>query len=358
MEPVRGARRAAADLARRCASTASARRSAGRRRGSTSTATRSAPGWRADRALARAGAPRLRSAAMRREFDEQAEPAGEPAAERAPELPDGAPGPVASRGSVTPADVVALQRSAGNASVARLVAGRAPGAALQRTWLNPFHTAPVDDDSLTDEQKIEQTARSSGNDVVQMYSEPPGAVRPGHRGAADRDAEPAQRRGLGRPVAESAMEAIWNSFGDRVAEVAAAIRTCGAHASTAGRSCTDRAPCSDAARGLRARREGDRRPPHGREPGRGAAGDGGARAARAAGGQASPTRDLEVRLRRAGGRHPDGASAARPRRPRPRCAGCPSATAASGTATPRTGARRRPRGRGCGRWRSPTPRGT
>ena len=117
--------------------------------------------------------------------------------------------------------ILGLQQTVGNAQVARLLAGRAPGGMLQRTWLNPFHTAPVDEEGLTDEEKIEKTAGSSGNDVVALYHYQAGRLVG--------KATVTQRikmlnllhgeRWVG-PEAEYAMEFIWNSFGTALPGIA------------------------------------------------------------------------------------------------------------------------------------------
>jgi hypothetical protein len=116
-----------------------------------------------------------------------------------------------------------LQRSVGNAQFARLVTARASAQQLQGTWLNPFHTAPVDDESLSDAERIERTAHSSGNDVVALYHYQDGRLV----SLATDDQRIAMLQLLHSehwvgPVAEYAMEFIWNSFGERIAAVGAA----------------------------------------------------------------------------------------------------------------------------------------
>ena len=98
---------------------------------------------------------------------------------------------------------------------------RAAGAVVQRGWLNPFHTAPCDDDTLNDVQKIEKTASGSGNDVVSLFHYQGGRLI---RSATDaqkiRMLQLLTGEGWVGPEAEYAMEYIWNSFGARVVTVA------------------------------------------------------------------------------------------------------------------------------------------
>ena len=148
---------------------------------------------------------------MSREREEVAEPAParEPTAAEAagpgPQLP------AHGRGGLTPQALLALQRSAGNAQTARMV---------QRAWMNPFRTAPVEDETLSDEQKIEQTAAGSGNDVVTMYHDAPALF--GQATEAQKVAMLNLLHGEAwvGPEAEYAMEAIWNTFGEQIAAVA------------------------------------------------------------------------------------------------------------------------------------------
>ena len=92
---------------------------------------------------------------------------------------------------------------------------------IQRGWLNPLHTAPVDDDTLNDEQKIEQTASASGNDVVSLYHYEKGRlVGKATDGQRIRMLQLLNGESWVGPEAEYAMEFIWNSFGKSIATVA------------------------------------------------------------------------------------------------------------------------------------------